>query len=193
MLSFASMNARKCLKICCLATVIIILSLIVTLVVLYFTMFKPKQPKVVATPVNLRSIEFQILPVLKLDVTIGMQIHIKNPNYAGFSYDNLTALVYYRGSLVADAPVGTGTIRARSTDKLNTSVTILFDNFVTNSFFLTDLVSGHLNLTSSSKVEGKVLLLGIFKLHAKTFVSCDITLFLRTMNSSSRCDSKIKI
>ncbi|XP_039139934.1 uncharacterized protein LOC120277242 [Dioscorea cayenensis subsp. rotundata] len=187
------MNTSRCLKICCLATVIIILILIVTLVVLYFTIFKPKQPKIVATPVNLQSIDFVILPVLKLDVTIGMEIHIKNPNYAGFSYDNSTTLVYYRGSLIADAPVGAGTIGALSTDKLNTSVTILFDNFVTNSFFLTDVFSGHLNLTSSSKVEGKVLLLGIFKLHAETFVSCDITVFLRTMNSTFSCDSKIKI
>ncbi|KAJ0983219.1 hypothetical protein J5N97_011474 [Dioscorea zingiberensis] len=149
------MKARRCLKICCCATAIIILILIITLVILYFTMFKLKQPQVVATPVSLQSIDFTLLPVLKLHVTIGMEIDIKNPNYGGFKYDNSTTLVYYRGSLIAEALVAAGMIGARSTENVSTSVDIFVEDLAKNPLFLPDVFSGSLNLTSSSKVEGK--------------------------------------
>ncbi|XP_008803236.2 uncharacterized protein LOC103716837 [Phoenix dactylifera] len=186
-------STRRCLMICCLVAAVIIILLVVTFVILYFTMFKPKQPEVVAKPVYLRNMEFGLLPVPTLNVSLGLDVFVKNQNRAGFKYDNTTTSIYYRGVLVGVASIEAGTIDARATDVIPTVADLQAGKIILNPSFLPDVVSGSLNFTSSSNLEGDVILLDIFKLHASTRVSCDISVFLMTSSISSTCHSKVKI
>ena len=185
-------NARKFLITCCIITTILLL-LILTLVILYFTLLKPKQPVIVATPVSLKNIKFGIFPIVTLQVKLGIDVFIKNRNYAGFKYGNSSTSVYYRGIFVGQAPIPAGEIGARATQNISTVIDLEVDKVISNPCFLPDMLSGMMNLTSGSTMVGAVILLKIFKLHATSSVNCDITVFVKTMNSTSNCVSTIKI
>ncbi|ONK74771.1 uncharacterized protein A4U43_C03F9980 [Asparagus officinalis] len=186
-------SARKCLITCCIVTTTIILLLIVTLVILYFTLLKPKQPEVVATPVNLQHIEFGIFPIITLEVTLGIDVFIKNRNYAGLKYKNTSTTIYYRGNSVGEAPIPAGEIEARSTQNISTLIELEIDKMASNPSFLPDVMTGMLNMTSGSTVEGDAIILKIFKIHATSLVNCDITVFLKNRTNTANCFSTVKI
>lgn len=179
--------------ICCVVTSVIIILLVVTLVILYFTMFKPKQPQIVATPLILRSIKLELLPVPTLNISIGLDVFIRNPNYAGFKYHNATASIYYRGVLVGFVAIDAGIIHARATKNISTVMDLQAGKIISNPYFFPDIISGSLNLTSSSNQQGDAILLKIFKLHASTIVSCDISVFVMTKNVSSVCKANVRV
>lgn len=156
-------------------------------------MLKPKQPTVVATPVSIRLVEIGIAPILIIQATLGIDVFIKNRNYAGFKYGNSNTSVYYRGNLIGQAPIPAGEINARSTQNISTIIDLEVGKVITNPNFLPDVLSGMLNFTSGSTMVGDVILVKVLKLHATTSVDCGVTVFIKTKNSTSSCASTIKI
>lgn len=106
-------RSRKGLKICCGVTAILLITFIVVMVILYFTILKPKNPEITSQPVVLEHFELMVLPALKLNVSLGIVVTVNNRNYGGFEYQNSTAYVTYRGDVVAEAPIQSDTIPAR--------------------------------------------------------------------------------
>ncbi|KAH0454481.1 hypothetical protein IEQ34_016405 [Dendrobium chrysotoxum] len=187
------METKKSLKICCAVTAILLLLLVITLLILYFTVLKPKKPVVVATPVGLDHIDFSLRPNVSLTLSIRMNISIKNPNYAGFKYKNSSASIFYGGDFVGETPIEAGIIHARSIKNISTVVNIIANKVIGNPKFFPDVFKGSLNMNSEMGMEGKVILLGIFKLHARTYSTCDITIFVWQGNSTANCNSKIEL
>ncbi|KAL4201672.1 hypothetical protein AMTRI_Chr02g217330 [Amborella trichopoda] len=155
----------KCFKICCLVTLLLILLCGITLVILCFTLLKPKQPKVEARA---------------------------NPNVASFKFSNSTAFAYYRGVEVAQSLDPEGRIAARGSHMLSTRVVIVADKLVTKPNFLSDILKGSLFFTSISEVSGKVGLFGIVEFQAKSSTSCDITVVLPAGPVNSTCNLAVK-
>nr|XP_010931925.1 uncharacterized protein LOC105052703 [Elaeis guineensis] len=184
---------RRCFKKCGLVTSIVIVLLIVTLVILYFTMFKPKDPEVETTLVNIRNIEFGLFPTPTLNLSLALDIFINNRNYAAFKNDNTTTNIYYRGVLVGLSPIEAGTVRPRGTKNISCVAKIQVEKIISNPYFLPDIASGPLNLTSSTNMDGKAMVLKIFKLRASIHVACNISVFVFSGNSSSICESKIRM
>ncbi|KAH7859518.1 hypothetical protein Vadar_002100 [Vaccinium darrowii] len=183
---------RKGLKICGLTTFIFLIISVVVFVTLYFTMFKPKQPQVIAHPVSLENIEIQIYP-FSLNATIGLVITINNRNYGSFKYKNSTAYIDYHETNIAEVPIESESVPARGKLDLSTYANVTADKLVTNSNFWNDLVAGSFNLTSTTTLRGKVTALKIFKLKATVFSICDISIFIQTRSLESNCYSKIKL
>ncbi|ERM93766.1 hypothetical protein AMTRI_Chr02g217310 [Amborella trichopoda] len=186
------MASKRPLKICCGVTFLLILLLGITLVILYFTLLKPKQPKVEARAVTLENIEFGLFPVVNLNVTLGLVLLIRNPNVASFKFSNSTAFAYYRGVEVAQSPVPEGRIAARGSHMVSTRVVIVADKLVTNPNFFGDILKGSLFFTSISEVSGKVGLFGIVKFRAMSSTSCEITVVLPGGPVNSTCNSAVK-
>ncbi|WOL15133.1 hypothetical protein Cni_G23914 [Canna indica] len=174
-------------QLCCFA----LLLLLVILIILYFAVFKPREPDVEATIVGLRQIEFQPSPNFALNITLDVDVTIDNPNFAAFKFDAGTTLIYYRGALVGEAPVMAGEISARSTETMRASVELQVSAMAANPAFVPDVTSGTLTLQSSTSLEGKVTVLGIFRRRASTFTYCDIFVFLFTSTASANCRSKV--
>ncbi|OVA16181.1 Late embryogenesis abundant protein [Macleaya cordata] len=146
-----------------------------------------------AHPVKLTKIHFGVFPVLRLNVTLALVVTINNRNYASFKYKNTTTYVTYRGNVVAEAPIESDDIRARSKHNISTSVEIFADKLVLDPHFWIDLSVGSLNFTTSTTLEGKVNLFKILKLHATTSSTCDISLFVKSQTVDSICNSKTKL
>ncbi|CAL9169872.1 unnamed protein product [Musa hybrid cultivar] len=180
-------RSRRGSQVCCF----LILLLLVTLIILYLTVFKPKQPEVRGTVVGLRQIEFQPFPNFMLNITLVVAVTIENPNYAGFEFESGTTLIFYRGVLVGQAPVMEGEVGARSTETLSVYVELEVSTITANPNFVQDIASGILPLESSTSVRGKVTILGVFKLNASVFTSCDITVALLSRYASATCNSRV--
>ncbi|RDY01202.1 hypothetical protein CR513_15505, partial [Mucuna pruriens] len=148
------MRCSKGLKICCGVTAILLIILLVVLLVLFFTVFKSKDPNIILQSVKLQSYEAEIF-TLELNVSLGIVVTVQNPNHGSFTYQNSTAYLYYRGNLVAEAPLHEDTIPARKDHNISTSLTIFLD--VTKfKDLLTDYFNGVINFTSKSTLQGKV-------------------------------------
>ncbi|XP_059294855.1 uncharacterized protein LOC132047896 [Lycium ferocissimum] len=185
-------RTKKALKIGCGITAILLIILLVVGIILYFTILKPKDPKVTTQSVTLESIRFELFPAFHLNLTIGLILTIHNRNYGSFKYKSSRAYVTYHGDPAAEAPIQADTIPARADHDLKTTVLIDSDGFSKNPAFSGDVASGCWNFTSLTTLHGKVTVWKVLKLKATTVSTCDISVFTKFQNASSVCKSKIK-
>ncbi|GMJ14739.1 hypothetical protein like AT3G54200 [Hibiscus trionum] len=171
---------HRCRNIC-FATVAVLLFIIILIVVLIFTVFKPKNPVITIHSVALAHLKFSLdltkLQVL-LNATLDVDLSVKNPNKVGFKYTDSAADLNYRGQKIGEAPIPAGKISADGTAPMNLSVTIMADRFVSDSRFFADVLSGELPMNTFAEVSGKVNFLNLFKIHAVSSASCDVIVFL---------------
>lgn len=185
-------RTSRCCKICCGVVILFIIILLVVLIVLFTTILKPKQPKILAHDVIIQDFQFQLLPAFKLNVSLGLVVTIKNPNYGSFKYKNGTASVYYHEEDIAAVQMEDGEIPARGTKDISTSVLVIADKLILNPSFLADLLTGCFNFTSSSTIPGKASLFKIMKIHATANADCNIFVCLN-QTTDYTCYSKMKI
>lgn len=182
---------RRPLIICCVVTAILLIILIVTAVTLYFTLFKPKQPKITTQSITLDSFSTNLFDITDTNATLGILVTVNNPNYGGFKYGNSTTRVTYHGELVAEAPITADLIPARGGHNVSTTVLVIGKNLVMNPNFFKDLESRVLNFTSTSTLKGKAIVLKMFKKKATTVSLCAISINLLNQNATSVCTSKV--
>ncbi|KAF5174855.1 Late embryogenesis abundant protein [Thalictrum thalictroides] len=186
-------KSRRGLKICCAVAAVIIGILIVTLVIVYFTVLRPKQPITIAHPATLQKVEFVVFPELKLNISLGLVITIKNRNYGSFAYKGTTTYINYRGGLVAEAPITGDKIQSRGKLNVTTSVEIIADRLITNPNFWMDLNAGSFNFSSSTTLKGRVNVFNIIKADATAQSMCHITVYIKAGFANSTCYSKLKM
>ncbi|KAB2610614.1 hypothetical protein D8674_018646 [Pyrus ussuriensis x Pyrus communis] len=163
-------TSRRGLKICCGATAIFLVIVIIILTTLSLTILN-------AT----------------LNVTLNMLITIENRNRIGsFKYKNATAYVHYRDSIVAEVPIQADFVPARGKVNMTTSVDLMGETILSNPNFMSDVASGSLNMTSIASLHGRVSILNFLKLHAMALSTCNISCFILTKTIDSKCKSKMK-
>ncbi|KAG8385710.1 hypothetical protein BUALT_Bualt03G0073500 [Buddleja alternifolia] len=159
---------------------------------LYFTILKPKQPKLTTKEVTIQHLTL-ILSPFHLNFTLGITVNVDNPNYGSFKYDNTTAYITYRDATpVAEAPIEADTLPARGQHDISTAVPVVMDSLITNPYFVADFFAGCLNFTSSSTFKGKATVLKFMKIKATTYSTCNISVYVVAQNVSSVCRSQIK-
>ncbi|XP_027362534.1 uncharacterized protein LOC113870132 [Abrus precatorius] len=185
------MRCSKGLKICCGVTAILLIILVVIAVVLFFTVFKPKDPEIILQSVKLERFHL-IWPTAELDVSLGIEVTVQNPNHGSFSYHNSTAYLNYCGNLVGEAPVPEDTILAHQDHNISTTL-----NFFAEISKFKDLPSdydrGVINFTTTTTLLGKVRILDLFKIKATSYSTCDLAIFVHDQSVNSTCDTNIKL
>lgn len=186
------MKCSKGLKICCGVTAILIILLLVTLLVLFLTVFKPKDPIIILQSVKFQGFEFQI-PELKLNVSLGIVVTVNNRNHGSFSYQNSTSYLNYRGNLVAEASIHEDTIPARGALNISTSLNVFADEVSKSQGLLGDYARGVINFTSTTTLPGKVKILKLFKMKATSYSTCDLSVSVQDRSVNSTCNIKLKL
>ncbi|XP_042028479.1 uncharacterized protein LOC121775466 [Salvia splendens] len=184
------MRIPRSLKICGIVTIVVIVSFIVTVLILWFALLKPKNPKITMQQVTLKHLSFGF--DFEINVTLGMLVTVNNPNHASFRYENTTAFVSYRGSPVAEAPVQEDTIPARRSHDIRTDLFVDGDRVVANPGFMEDLAARRFNFTSSTTLHGRAKVLNLFKITATTYSTCVVYVDVDAQNATSVCNSKFK-
>ncbi|KAK9151873.1 hypothetical protein Syun_010182 [Stephania yunnanensis] len=187
------MASHRSLIICSGVSALIFITITSTFVILFFTVFKPRDPQVFLHDITVKNINFSFFPALSLNATATLVVTIRNQNYGSFRYNTSTAYIYYHGDLVADAPVKPDEVPARKYHNVSTTVTIDGAKVIANPDFLIEYKNGTLTLTSSMALEGKVRVFKVFKHHAVVHSTCEIFVFVKTQTVGSVCHSKLKI
>lgn len=173
---------------CCL---VLLLLLLVALAAVYFAVLRPRDPRVDFTFVGLRQIQFQAPPNFRLNLSLDVDVAVRNPNFASFDYDVGTTLVFYRSALVGQAPVEAGDIGARSTETLRTAAVLDVAAMAADRSFSGDVAAGALVLQSSTSLRGRVKVVGIFRRRAFVFTACGIRVALFAGTAAADCRSKV--
>ncbi|GJX84769.1 hypothetical protein Tco_0335543 [Tanacetum coccineum] len=147
-------KSRKILKICCGFVALLMIILIVSIILL-FTVFKLKHPKVTTHPTHLENVEFRLLPNVSINATIVLNVTISNRNHGSFKFRDSTAYVDYRGTLITEIPIEHAKIPARSNFTITAYANVTAEKMVTNPNFYNDIESGYLNFTSTATLKGE--------------------------------------
>jgi len=181
----------------CLVVIAVILGLVLLMVILGLTVFKGKHPVTTVNSVALKDLNFDLnfakLGVY-LNVTLDVNLSIKNPNKVGFQYTNSSALLNYRGQVVGEAPIPASKISADQTATMNLTLTILADRLISNSNLYSDIISGTLPLSTFTRISGKVHILKIIKIHVVSYTTCDINIAVQKRSVTNQtCQYKTKL
>ncbi|XP_052174565.1 uncharacterized protein LOC127789662 [Diospyros lotus] len=181
----------------CLVAIAVILGLLLILLILGFTVFKAKHPVTTVDSVALKdfklSLDIARLRVL-LNVSLDVDLSVKNPNKVGFKYTNSSALLKYRNQVVGEAPLPAAKIPADRTVPMNLTLTLMADRLLTNSKLYSDVLSGTLPLSTFTRISGKVQIFNIFKIHVVSYTSCDLNLDVMSRTVANQtCHYKTKL
>lgn len=181
----------------CLAVILGLIGVAIVMVILGFTVFKPKHAVTKVDSIGLKDVKVS-LDVLRvsvhLNLTLDVDVSVKNPNRAGFKYGTGSALLKYRGETVGEASIPAGDISPGETIGVNLTLAILADRLLSNSNAYSDVASGTLPLNTYTVMSGRVYILKVIKHHLVSYTSCDliIKVFNRTV-SNSVCKYKSKL
>ncbi|PRQ17390.1 putative Late embryogenesis abundant protein, LEA-14 [Rosa chinensis] len=120
-------SGRTNLASCIVATIFLIFVVIVSLIV-YFTVFKPKDPKISVSSVQLPS--FSILNST-VNFTFSQYVAVRNPNRAAFRHYDSTLQLLYSGNQVGFMFIPAGEIEPGQTQYMAAT-------FAVNSFPVSD-------------------------------------------------------
>ncbi|KAF8007582.1 hypothetical protein BT93_K1550 [Corymbia citriodora subsp. variegata] len=181
----------------CISLLAVLVLIVVLIVILAFTVFKAKHPVTTVNSAKLKNLDVSLSAAplgINLNVTLDVDISVKNPNKVGFKYGNSTCLLNYRGEQVGDVPIPAGEIGADRTKEMNLTLTVLANRFLSNSQAYSDILSGVLPLNTYTKMSGKVTIMGLFKVHVVSTTSCDLSVFVsnRTVGNQ-QCKYKTKL
>ncbi|ERN04297.1 uncharacterized protein LOC18432456 [Amborella trichopoda] len=178
----------------CLSLLILIVLLIL---ILAFTVFRARHTTTTVNSIRLAGLDVSLdIPRLRvsLNVSLDLNVSLKNPNKASFKYGNSTTMLYYRGGLVGEASIPSGEIFAGETEVMNLTLTILADRLLSDSYIYSDVVNGSLPLTTYTRISGRVTVMRLFKHHLVSYAYCDVSISIRDQkieNSSCRYRNKL--
>lgn len=176
--SIKKMRRKRKIKMCVYGNIAFTLLGIILNIILANTVFKVKDPKVTTNGITLTNLDFKVVQTSTLQVEMNMSMlvdmSIKNPNIASFKLGNSTTTVYYRGVAVADVLIPPGLVKARRTSRLNATLVIMADRLGSSPDLLADVRNGEMNLSSYSVIPGRVKILFIKK-HVEVGMDCNVT------------------
>uniref|UniRef100_A0A2P2MQY5 Late embryogenesis abundant protein LEA-2 subgroup domain-containing protein n=1 Tax=Rhizophora mucronata TaxID=61149 RepID=A0A2P2MQY5_RHIMU len=173
---------RRRRNICLGVTVAVILVVVLVVVILAFTVFKAKRPVTTVDSVSLKNLQMSVdvaRLVVNLNLTLDVDLSIKNPNKVSIKYTNSSASLNYRGKQVGEVPIPAGKISADKTQPMNLTVNFMASQLFSDRQFFSDVVTtGVLPLNAFTRISGKVRILKMFRVRVISRVSCDITVLL---------------
>lgn len=176
-------------------TCVIVTTIVVVMIFLFFALFlfKKRAVEITTNNASLEKLSSSTNPITLLDLVIGVDIGIKNPNYAGFDYKSSNTKIFYHGIEAGSSPMPAGTVKARSSKNIHSTVYMKPPVMMSTPFLLPELVAGRIPLTSTTSLEGKVVLFNIIKIHATVETSCEITVNLQSTTTTADCKGDVKI
>ncbi|OIW09232.1 hypothetical protein TanjilG_01353 [Lupinus angustifolius] len=179
-------------KACCAVSCLFLIIVIVVIVALALTVFKIKDPIISVHPLGLDHLQFTVDPNSK--ISVAMLITMVNRNFGSFRYIDSTGYVNYRGTIVAEIPILSHYVPARSTINVTTNAEFMVGKMIENPMFIPDFVTRKvINMTSRAELPGKVIVLKFIKIKAMAYSTCNISLNLYNKTADTNCISKIKL
>ncbi|KAK8960021.1 hypothetical protein KSP40_PGU020035 [Platanthera guangdongensis] len=182
---------------CLLISLSIFIFLVLLIVILAVTVFRVRDATTTVNSVKLGGFSTGLnIPNLGLDVnvTLDLDLTAHNPNRVSFRYGAGTADLLYRGEQVGDAAIPPGEIGARSSEQMNVSLTIYAAKLIGETALYAEALSGSIDFQTTTRIPGRVTVMGIFRHHIVTYSSCDVAVNVSSRSvENSNCKYKAKI
>ncbi|KAB2054267.1 hypothetical protein ES319_A12G243500v1 [Gossypium barbadense] len=168
------LRKRRYIQCCgCIAALFLILAVVV--LVLSFTVFRIGDPLIRLNSLTIQSLDISTNGSLKtrVNLTLLVDVSVKNPNAATFKFDNCSTTIYYGGRVVGEGVHFQEKIKPRRTLRRNVTVAIDPVKFVEVPGFITDLrVAKRLNVSSHTIISGRVNVMNLVKKHVVVKFNC---------------------
>lgn len=178
---------------CCGCVSALFLIIAVTAIVLGFTVFHVKGPRIKMNDVTIQRLEITN-GTLRSDtnVTLLADVSIKNPNVASFKYRNTTTRVYYNGNEVGQGRAPAGVAKARRTMRMNMTVDIVPGEISVVPGFMKEVASGKLTVSTYTKIQGKVKILMVNK-NVVVELNCSVTYNFASKGIERDCKQRVSL
>lgn len=177
----------------CITALVLIIAIVI--VILIFTLFRAKDPVIKLNGVTVSQLQLMNnsnIPNPGTNISVIADISAKNPSVASFKFSNTTTTLFYRGIAIGEARAPSGRSKARRTVRMNVSVDIMTDQLMSSPNLSSELGSGLLNLTSNTKVPGRINMLDIFRRHVTVKMTCSTIFNISSMQLQSiKCKQKV--
>ncbi|XP_019465140.1 PREDICTED: uncharacterized protein LOC109363355 [Lupinus angustifolius] len=188
---------RRCV-ICIGVLILLLIIILIVSLILAFTFFKTKEPKLKLVSATLEGIAPRIsLPVIdiQLNVTLDLKILVENPNRASFKHEQGKSILLYKGNQVGETEIYKGYIPAKGSATLPCRLTLEADELASNvTTLIEDLMRGKLTVDAVTRIPGKVTLLGFIKKHITANSYCQFTFGISDLKIESQiCKTKTKL
>uniref|UniRef100_A0A0D9XWB9 Late embryogenesis abundant protein LEA-2 subgroup domain-containing protein n=1 Tax=Leersia perrieri TaxID=77586 RepID=A0A0D9XWB9_9ORYZ len=190
---------RRCLCCCLLVTILILLILAITLLVLFLTVLRVRDPTTRLVATRLAGVAPRLtFPTasIQLNVTLLLTVSVHNPNPASFTYatGGHTDLLY-RGAHVGDAEIDPGRIPSKGDANVTMALTLQADRFAGDlGQLVNDFLTGSVELDASTRIPGRVAIFGVFKRHAVAYSDCHFVFGVAEMRvRSQQCSDRTKL
>ncbi|XP_072983389.1 uncharacterized protein [Typha latifolia] len=177
--------------------VLSILAVALVLLVLGLTVFRPRHAITTVDSVRLAGLSAGVdVPNLAVDLnlTLAITLNAYNPNRVGFRYSEGNAELYYRGALVGEAEIPPGEVGAGGTVRTVVDLTVMAGRLAGDAAVYADVISGSVPFTTTTRVPGRVTVLGVFKIHMVSYTTCEVTVDVsKRAVKSSDCRYRTKL
>ncbi|XWS38296.1 hypothetical protein CRYUN_Cryun19dG0119600 [Craigia yunnanensis] len=153
-----------------------------TIIILVFalTVMRIKTPSIRLRSVAVQNLNYNASGVVPhFNMTMIMEIAVKNTNFGHFRFDNTTANITFGSVVVGHGEIIKSRASARKTKRMNVTVDIGSSSAISDENELsTELSSGTLTLTGVAKLRGKVTLMKVMKKRKTAEMNCTMTVNL---------------
>ncbi|MED6135731.1 hypothetical protein PIB30_049425, partial [Stylosanthes scabra] len=168
----------KRIKLCGCVSGISFLIFVIVFVILALTVFKVKEPIITTNSVTLANLDFttnlnQMPPSVKVNMSLLLDMSIKNPNSVSFKFGEGTTAISYREVNVGEAKNPPGIAKADKTFRMKVTADVLADRLANRPELVSDFLSGHLTLNTYTEISGRAKIL-IIKKHVDIKMSCTV-------------------
>ncbi|XP_068660217.1 uncharacterized protein [Aristolochia californica] len=171
-----SSSGRTNLASCILATIFLIFVAIIILII-FFTVFKPKDPKIAVNSIQLPAFS---LANGTVNFTFSQYVSLRNPNRAVFSHYDSTLQLFYGGNRIGFMFIPAGKINAGQTVYMSATFSVDAFPFAGIS---PSVVGGYryesMEIESRLKIVGRVRVLHVFTHHAEAKSGCVVDIAVR--------------
>lgn len=182
-------HRRRCLQ--CFGCVTALLLVAVVIIIVIATVFHVKNPSIRMNSVTIQRLEFlnngSVRSSGDENVALLADVSVKNPNYNSFKYGNTTTSIYYGGVVVGEGHIPQGQAKARRTLRMNVTVDLNPEKFLTVPSLRSDILSRSLNMSSYTRIDGKIKLLKIFKKSVVLKMNCSIIYNISSQAVQQEC------
>ncbi|KAM6565240.1 hypothetical protein CsatA_024368 [Cannabis sativa] len=172
---------------------------IIILLILSLTVFKAKDPTTTINNFHVSNLTYFLdIQRLRVDLnlTLAVDLSVRNKNKVSFKYHNCTAALNYRGHLVGVINIPAGNIPSDDTKRLDITLTIMADHLLLDDSqdLFSDVVAGVVPMNTYLKMSGKVKIFGIFKIHVRATSSCNFNVNISSTSITDQtCNNKAKL
>lgn len=189
------LRRRRFIKCCaCLLALIVILAVVV--VILIFTVFRVKSPIIRMNKITVTKLELinNTIPKLDSNITITVDVSIKNPNVVSFKFSNTSTTMYYHNTVVGEGRGPPGQSKARRTTRMNITVDIITDRMLSNPNLQSDIGLGLLSMGSYSKIPGRVKIFNVIKKQVVVKINCTMSVNITSQTiQQQKCERKVDL